>query len=122
MLVDAKNYTASVQKKEIDKIEDDLRINDNMKFAWLVSLNTDISEYNRFTIMHKWIMTDKGTKCIIFVNNLLINKDPQNTLRLIWSICNEFNKLTKEMKSDNAEIQIYKDKDILLENKMKKMQ
>ena len=122
VLVDAKNYTASVQKKEIDKIEDDLRINDNMKFAWLVSLNTDISEYNRFTIMHKWIMTDKGTKCIIFVNNLLINKDPQNTLRLIWSICNEFNKLTKEMKSDNTEIQIYKDRDILLENKMEKMQ
>ena len=122
VLVDAKNYTASVQKKEIDKIENDLRTNDNIKFAWLVSLNTDISEWNRFTIMHKWIMTDKGTKCIILVNNLLSNKDPQNTLRLIWSICNEFNKLTKEMKSDNAEIQIYKDKDILLENKMKKMQ
>lgn len=122
VLADAKNYTASVQKKEIDKIENDLRTNDNIKFAWLVSLNTDISEWNRFTIMHKWIMTDKGTKCIILVNNLLSNKDPQNTLRLIWSICNEFNKLTKEMKSDNTEIQIYKDRDILLENKMEKMQ
>ena len=122
VLVDAKNYTTSVNKKEIEKIENDLRINDNMKFAWLVSLNTDISEWNRFTIMHKWIMTDKGTKCIILVNNLLNNKDPQNTLRLIWSICNEFNKLTKEMKSDNTEIQMYKDRDILLENKIQKMQ
>jgi hypothetical protein len=122
VLVDAKNYTANVHKKEIEKIEEDLKTNDNMKFAWLVSLNTDISEYNRFTIMNKWIMTDKGSKCIIFVNNLLNNKDPKNTLRLIWSICNEFNKLTKEMKSDNAEIQIYKDRDILLENKIQKMQ
>jgi len=94
VLVDAKNYTANVHKKEIEKIEEDLKTNDNMKFAWLVSLNTDISEYNRFTIMNKWIMTDKGSKCIIFVNNLLNNKDPKNTLRLIWSICNEFNKLT----------------------------
>lgn len=122
VLVDAKNYTASIHKKEIEKIENDLRINDNMKFAWLVSLNTDISECNRFTIMHKWIMTDKGSKCIIYVNNLLDNKDPQNTLRLIWSICNEFNKLTKETKSDNTEIQMYKDRDILLENKIQKMQ
>jgi hypothetical protein len=93
-----------------------------MKFAWLVSLNTDISEYNRFPIMNKWIMTDKGSKCIILVNNLLNNKDPQNTLRLIWSICNELNKLTKETKSDNTEIQMYKDRDILLENKIQKMQ
>jgi hypothetical protein len=122
VLADAKNYVGSVQKKEIEKIENDLRINDNMKFAWLVSLNTDISEWNRFTIMHKWIMTDKGAKCIIYVNNLLDNKDPQNTLRLIWSICNEFNKLTKETKSDNTEIQMYKDRDILLENKIQKMQ
>jgi hypothetical protein len=122
VLADAKNYIGSVQKKEIEKIENDLRINDNMKFAWLVSLNTDISEWNRFTIMHKWIMTDKGSKCIIFVNNLLNNKDPQNILRLIWSICNEFNKLTKETKSDNVEIQMYKDRDLLLENKIQKMQ
>lgn len=122
VLADAKNYVGSVQKKEIDKIENDLRTNDNMKFAWLVSLNTDISEWNRFTIMHKWIMTDKGAKCIIYVNNLLDNKDPQNTLRLIWSICNEFNKLTKETKSDNTEIQMYKDRDLLLENKIQKMQ
>ena len=122
VLADAKNYVGSVQKKEIDKIENDLRTNDNMKFAWLVSLNTDISEWNRFTIMHKWIMTDKGAKCIIYVNNLLDNKNPQNTLRLIWSICNEFNKLTKETKSDNTEIQMYKDRDLLLENKIQKMQ
>ena len=122
VLADAKNYIGSVQKKEIEKIENDLRTNDNMKFAWLVSLNTDISEWNRFTIMHKWIMTDKGAKCIIFVNNLLDNKYPQNILRLIWSICNEFNKLTKETKSDNVEIQMYKDRDLLLENKIQKMQ
>ena len=123
VLADAKNYVGSVQKKEIEKIENDLRTNDNMKFAWLVSLNTDISEWNRFPIMNKWIMTDKGSKCIILVNNLLNNnKDPKNTLRLLWLICNEFNKLTKEMKSDNTEIQMYKDRDLLLENKIQKMQ
>jgi hypothetical protein len=61
--------------------------------------------------MNKWIMTDSGMKCIIFVNNLLDNKDPQNVLKLVWSICNEFNKLIKENDSDDDKLKFYIDAD-----------
>jgi hypothetical protein len=97
ILVDSKNYSGSVQKKEITKIESDLMINDNMHYAWLVSLNSNICEYNRFPIMTKWITTDMGVKCILFINNLLEHKDPKNILRQAWLICEDFNKLTKHV-------------------------
>ena len=42
VLVDSKNYTTSISKKEIVKIESDLNTNSNMNFAWLVSLNSNI--------------------------------------------------------------------------------
>jgi len=122
VLVDSKNYASSVYKKEIDKIEADLMTNDNMKFAWLVSLETDISGWNRFPIMNKWIMTDNGMKCIIFVNNLLENKYPQNTLRLVWSICNEFHKLIKSVDVDDDELNQYREREITIKNKIKNLQ
>ena len=101
ILVDSKNYSGCVQKKEIIKIESDLTINDNVKFAWMVSLNSNISDYNKFPIMTKWITTDTGVKCILFINNLLEHKEPRNILRQAWSICNDFNKLTKNAKSND---------------------
>lgn len=124
VLVDSKNYASylNVQKKEVAKIEQDLITNDNMKFAWLISLDSDICEWNRFPIMNKWIMTDNGMKCIIFVNNLLDNKEPQNILRLIWSICNEFNKLIKENDSDDDKLNYYIERDLILNQKFKQLQ
>ena len=124
VLVDSKNYAShlNVQKKEVSKIEQDLIANNHIKFAWLISLDSDICEWNRFPIMNKWIMTDNGMKCIIFVNNLLDNKDPQSVLRLIWSICNEFNKLIKENNSDDDKLKFYIDRDLLLQQKIKQLQ
>ena len=57
VLVDLKNYSSSVQKKELDKIEHDLSINDTMDFAWLISYDSNVSDWNRFPIMYKWIVT-----------------------------------------------------------------
>ena len=124
VLVDSKNYAShlNVQKKEVSKIEQDLIANNHIKFAWLISLDSDICEWNRFPIMNKWIMTDNGMKCIIFVNNLLDNKDPQSVLRLIWSICNEFNKLIKENNTDDDKLKFYIDRDLLLQQKIKQLQ
>jgi hypothetical protein len=122
VLVDLKNYSDSVQKKEIDKIEMDLMTNDNMDYAWLISLDSDICGWNRFPIMNKWIMTDTGMKCILFVNNLLDNKEPKNTLRLLWSICNEFHKLIKNVDKDEEELKMYKEKDFILNKKIKNLQ
>ena len=68
VLVDLKNYSGSVQKKELDKIEHDLSINDTMDFAWLISYESNVSDWNRFPVMCKWIVTDVGLKCIVIVN------------------------------------------------------
>ena len=113
ILVDSKNYTGSVQKKEIVKIESDLSINDNMNFAWLVSLNSNICEYNRFPIMTKWITTENGIKCILMINNLLEHKDPRNILRQAWHMCEDFYKLTKTVEKEDCELETYREKNLI---------
>jgi hypothetical protein len=122
ILVDSKNYSGCVYKKEIIKIESDLTINDNMKFAWMVSLNSNISDYNKFSIMTKWITTDTGVKCILFINNLLEHKEPRNMLRQAWSICNDFNKLTKNVDKEDGELEEYIEKNLLYKKHIEKLQ
>jgi hypothetical protein len=123
VLVDSKNYTSNIQKKEIDKIKEDLTTNENVNFAWLVSLNSDICSWNRFNIMSDWIKTDNGIKCVIFINNLLNEKEPTNTLRLVWSICNDFNKFINNSDMyDEVELKKYKEKEIILNNKIRNLQ
>jgi len=122
ILVDSKNYTGSVQKKEILKIESDLSINDNMKFAWLVSLNSNVSDYNRFPIMTKWVTTDVGVKCILFINNLLDYKDPRSILRIAWFFCNDFYRLTKKTLKEDGEIEEYREKNLLYKKLIENLQ
>lgn len=122
ILVDSKNYSGSVQKKEITKIESDLTINDNMNFAWMVSLNSNICDYNRFPIMTKWITTDVGVKCILFINNLLEHKDPRNILRQAWMICNDFHRLTKKTVKEDGELENYREKFLLYKKHINNLQ
>ena len=122
VLVDSKNYSGSVQKKEVNKIEADLMTNDNMNFAWMVSLNSNICEYNRFPIMTKWITTDAGVKCILFINNLLEHKDPRNILRQAWLICNEFTRLTKNISKEDGELEEYREKSLLYKKQIENLQ
>ena len=122
ILVDSKNYSGSVQKKEIIKIESDLTINDNMNFAWMVSLNSNICEYNKFPIMTKWITTDVGVKCILFINNLLSNKEPRDILRQSWMICNDFHRLTKKTVKEDGELEKYREKFLLYKKHINNLQ
>ena len=122
VLVDSKNYSGSVQKKEVIKIESDLMINDNMKFAWMVSLNSSICDYNRFPITSKWITTDAGVKCILFINNLLEHKEPRNILRQAWIICNDFNKLTKSINKEDGEIEKYRERNLMQKKQISNLQ
>ena len=122
VLVDLKKYSVNVSKKEIDKIEMDLLRNDSMQYAWLISLDTDIYGWNRFPVMYKWIMSDVGPKCVFFVNRLLENKIPKNTLRLLWSICNEFHKLNSKVDKDDGALIKYRERDVILCNLVKGLQ
>ena len=122
ILVDSKNYSGSVQKKEVIKIETDLTTNDNMKFAWMVSLNSNISDYNRFPIMTKWITTDVGVKCILFINNLLEHKEPRNILRQAWAICEDFHRLTKSVDKEDGELEKYREKSLMQKKQIENLQ
>jgi hypothetical protein len=125
VLVDLKNYTGTVQKKELDKIEQDLSINHTMDFAWLISYKTNVGDWNRFPIMYKWIMTDIGLKCIIIVNNLNSNKNPMDVLRNVWNITNELHNMlitTKETNIDNSEVQLFKERNYNVLQQMKTAQ
>lgn len=123
ILVDSKNYTGSVQKKEIVKIESDLNTNSNMNFAWLVSLNSNICEYNKFPITTKWITTDDGKiKCILMINNLLDNKDPRNILRQAWQMCEEFNRLTRKVEKEDGELEEYRKNNLIYKKQIENLQ
>jgi hypothetical protein len=123
ILVDSKNYSSSVSKKEIQKIESDLNTNSNMNFAWLVSLNSNICEYSKFPIMSKWITTDDGdAKCILMINNLLDNKEPRNILRQAWQISNDFNRLTKMTAVEDIEIEEYRVKFVFYKKQLNNLQ
>lgn len=123
ILVDLKNYSSAISKKEIQKIESDLSTNGNMNFAWLVSLNTNICEYNKFPITPKWITTNDGKiKCIMMINNLLDNKEPRNVLRQAWQICDEFFKLTRKVKNDDAELEKMREKNLINKKQINNLQ
>lgn len=123
VLVDSKNYTSNISKKEIQKIESDLNTNGNMNFAWLVSLNTNICEYNKFPIMSKWITTDDGkVKCILMINNLLDNKEPRNILRQAFQICEEFYKLTRKVEKEDIELEKYVERNLLYKKQINNLQ
>jgi hypothetical protein len=123
ILVDSKNYTSTISKKEIQKIESDLNTNGNMNFAWLVSLNTNICEYNKFPITPKWITTDDGKiKCILMINNLLDNKEPRNILRQAWQICDDFFRLTRKVKNDDGELEKMREKNLINKKQINNLQ
>jgi hypothetical protein len=123
VLVDLKNYSGSVQKKELDKIEHDLSINDTMDFAWLISYESNVSDWNRFPIMCKWIVTDVGLKCIIIVNKLNSNKNPTDVLRVVWNMTNEiFMMMSKTKEIDNTELEKIRERDYNVLQKIKMAQ
>jgi hypothetical protein len=120
VLVDLKNYSGSVQKKELDKIEHDLSINDTMDFAWLISYESNVSDWNRFPIMCKWIVTDVGLKCVIIVNKLNANKNPTDVLRIVWNMTNEiFMMMSKTKEIDNTELEKLRERDYNVLQKIK---
>jgi acetolactate synthase small subunit len=122
VLVDLKKYSGSVQKKELEKIEHDLSINNTMDFAWLISYDSNVSDWNRFPIMYKWIVTENGLKCVVIVNNLNANKTPVDVLRNVWSITYELHKMMNKTKVEDKDVQDMKERDYNVVQKIKTAQ
>jgi hypothetical protein len=126
VLVDAKNYKKKVPSDQREKIINDLKKNEHLTFAWLVSLNTSIDTFDKAPVMYDWINTKQ---CVVYINNLLESEDPRKTLRVVWYTCKELYKLVEEKTVNkneiheeiNEELQELKDDKFKLMDKIKNM-
>jgi hypothetical protein len=118
VLVDAKNYTDRVDKRQRDKIKNDLLKNEHLHFAWLVSLNTTIDRFDKVPIMYEWINTKQ---CVIYINNLLSFEEPQKILRIAWLFSKQIYKLIEIKVNDTDELIDLKDKQFKINDKLKNL-
>ena len=93
-----------------------------MDFAWLISYDSNVSDWNRFPIMYKWIVTEIGLKCVVIVNNLNANKSPVDVLRNVWSITNELQKMTSKTNVEEKDVQDMMERDYNVVQKIKMAQ
>ena len=118
VLADAKNYTDKVDKKQRDKIKNDLLKNEHINLAWLVSLNTNIYQFDKVPIMYEWINTKQ---CIIYINNLLSFEDPEKILRISWLFSKQIYKLIEIKIEDEDELIELKEKQFKIMDKLKNL-
>lgn len=83
VLADSKQYSNKVNATSRDKIKRDL-LQNNVDFAWLISMDTTIDKYDKYDFMFEWV-SDK--KCICYVNSLMKHENPGETLRTVWYCC-----------------------------------
>lgn len=84
ILVDSKNYSNGVDKKEIVKLEKDCANNQHINVAWLVSLNTPINGFSKYPVMYEI----KDNVCYCYINSLSKHENPKQFIRTIWYSCN----------------------------------
>jgi hypothetical protein len=86
IMVDAKAYSRRVDSSQIEKIKADLRCNEHIPFAWLVSLNTGIDCKDGRVFSFEWI---GEAQCVVYVNNLLSHSDPGLLLKTLFYLCRD---------------------------------
>ena len=85
ILADSKLYTNKVSSTSRDKIKRDLKKNEHIQFAWLVSLDTTIDKFDKAPFMFEWLSEHK---CVCYINELLKHDEPIELLRAVWYCCN----------------------------------
>ena len=117
ILVDSKNYSNGVNKKEIKKLTDDINSNKHIKIAWLVSLHTPINGFSKYPVMYDI----KDNVCYCYINSLSKNENPKHFLRTIWYACSFI--FEKILNVDTGEILLekYKKNENRIKNIVDKM-
>ena len=132
VLVDVKNYENSVQKSQRDKIKSDLSFGNNkkIKFAWLISLYSDIDGFSRGSPFEIEILTqplnyndedtsqlnsntNSNTQYIFYINKL--NNNPTEILLSILSCCKTIYKIISET-NDDFTVSKYKEYELKVKN------
>jgi len=117
IMVDSKNYSNGVGKKEIKKLADDINANKHIKIAWLVSLHTPINNFSRHPVMYE-IQDDV---CYCYINSLSKIENPKHLLRTIWYSCSFL--FERVLTVDNGEVLLgkYKKNEMRIKNIVEKM-
>jgi hypothetical protein len=101
IMVDSKFYKRNVDNPQIDKIKSDLRRNTNIRFAWLVSLYSDIDKRDKGTFMFEWI-TDE--QCVVHINRLMLLENRETILKSIFFLCQDYDKQISSRGTGNDEL------------------
>lgn len=101
IMVDSKYYKRNVDNPQIDKIKSDLRRNTNIRFAWLVSLYSDIDRRDKGAFMFEWI-TDE--QCIVHINRLMLIENRETILKSIFFLCQDYDKQISARGTGNDEL------------------
>ena len=117
ILIDSKNYSNGIQKKEIKKLTDDINSNKHIKIAWLDSLHTPIIGFSKYPVMYDI----KDNVCYCYINSLSKNENPKHFLRTIWYACSFI--FEKILNVDTGEILLekYKKNENRIKNIVDKM-
>ena len=81
ILADSKVYKNGVDKGEREKIKKDLKHNQYIKVAWLVSLDNKIHKFSDYPIMYD---IEDGV-LYIYINSLLKQENPVDILRMAYN-------------------------------------
>jgi len=117
ILIDSKNYTNGVGKKEIKKLNDDINNNKHIKVAWLVSLHTPINNFSKYPVMYDI----KDNVCYCYINSLSKNENPKHFLRSIWYACNFLFERILNVDTGEILLEKYKKNEIRIKNIIDKM-
>jgi len=117
ILIDSKNYTNGVGKKEVKKLTDDINNNKHIKIAWLVSLHTPINGYSTNPVMYD--IKDNVLYC--YINSLNKNENPQHFLKTIWFCCSFIFDKILNVDSGEELLNKYKKNEIRIKNIVDKM-
>jgi hypothetical protein len=83
LMLDVKNYNNFVPKSEIEKLKRDMDVNPSIKIAWLVSLETKISNFGHAPYVIEIIQN----KIYCYINELILLNDPVKLLTTAYYQC-----------------------------------
>jgi hypothetical protein len=114
IMVDCKKYAKGVTATNREKLKRDLENNKNIKIAWMVSLDSHNSKYGKYPFMFDTADIQNGM-CICYINSLLYQPNPEETLKTVWYICEMLSNtvlLNNDDKEELSSLKSYKRKTI----------
>jgi hypothetical protein len=120
VLADSKLYSNKVNSTSRDKIKRDLKKNEHIQFAWLVSLDTTIDKFDKAPFMFEWL-TER--KCVCYINELLKYDEPGEILRAVWHCCNTLHSimLSEEGAGGDTELTRLREHELKIKEIVQKM-